>query len=414
MEPARYYMSYRDKTVIAALEVVSSLEQETIVGDSSGGRRKKQKQANLAHKVKSEGSDILDVVFKMPHISIPRLPIDGLVALSGAVGIALAAVPEVAAHMAHPVVDLYRLWGWKVLLHPLHSPDLSPCDYDLIPKMKEPLRDVRFRTVPDMLQAVGRSIRNINRTRASTGILQLPHHCTLGEREILISREVVERRQKKSAIWSRLMSSSLTGGGGSPLFPGFPVFRNICHDSFFESTFKGASTLERAVGMDPVQLGHLAGMNLGRGVGGPHWSKGVEARALDQRALPRRRHRFNTGVGSSSMSLDLQKKQDELKPQFSRDTEDDTKPVLKRYRLLIRSHRTINDVLAAALRMEAAKLTANTSAPDRNRSVAVVDVEEREPKLSERRRRGMPTCWFCGEPGHLRRDCDQSGHRQEN
>ncbi|KAJ4430000.1 hypothetical protein ANN_22204 [Periplaneta americana] len=39
----------------------------------------------------------------------------------------------------------------------------------------EPLRDVRFRTVPDILQAVGRSIRNANRTGAATRTLRLPH-----------------------------------------------------------------------------------------------------------------------------------------------------------------------------------------------------------------------------------------------
>ena len=36
---------------------------------------------------------------------------------------------------------------------------LSPCDFDLIPKMREPLRGIRFRTVPEILQAVDRSIR---------------------------------------------------------------------------------------------------------------------------------------------------------------------------------------------------------------------------------------------------------------
>ena len=35
---------------------------------------------------------------------------------------------------------------------------LSPCGFDLIPKMKEPLRGIRFRTVPEILQAVDRSI----------------------------------------------------------------------------------------------------------------------------------------------------------------------------------------------------------------------------------------------------------------
>ena len=52
---------------------------------------------------------------------------------------------------------------------------LSPCDFDLIPKMKEPLRGIRFRPVPEILQAVDRSIRTINTTGAAKGILRLPH-----------------------------------------------------------------------------------------------------------------------------------------------------------------------------------------------------------------------------------------------
>ena len=52
---------------------------------------------------------------------------------------------------------------------------LSSCDFDLIPKMKEPLRGIRFRTVPEILQAVDRFIRTINTTGAAKGILRLPH-----------------------------------------------------------------------------------------------------------------------------------------------------------------------------------------------------------------------------------------------
>ena len=77
--------------------------------------------------------------------------------------------------MAHPVADLYSLWEWEVLFHPPHSPDLGPCDYDLIPKLKEPLRDIRFQTVPDILQVVEQSMRNIDRTETATGIRRLPH-----------------------------------------------------------------------------------------------------------------------------------------------------------------------------------------------------------------------------------------------
>ena len=45
----------------------------------------------------------------------------------------------------------------------------------MIPKMKEPLHGIHFRTVPEILHAVDRSIRTINTTGAAKGILQLPH-----------------------------------------------------------------------------------------------------------------------------------------------------------------------------------------------------------------------------------------------
>ncbi|PNF28974.1 hypothetical protein B7P43_G15099, partial [Cryptotermes secundus] len=59
---------------------------------------------------------------------------------------------------AQAVADVFDRWGWKVLYHPPYSPGLSPCDFDLIPKMKEPLCGIRFRTVPEIIQAVDHSI----------------------------------------------------------------------------------------------------------------------------------------------------------------------------------------------------------------------------------------------------------------
>ena len=57
----------------------------------------------------------------------------------------------------------------------IHFKGLSPCEFHLIPKMKEPLRGIRFRTVPEILQVVDRSIRTINTTGAAKSILRLPH-----------------------------------------------------------------------------------------------------------------------------------------------------------------------------------------------------------------------------------------------
>ncbi|GBL95670.1 hypothetical protein AVEN_100221-1 [Araneus ventricosus] len=78
------------------------------------------------------------------------------------------------SHAAQAVADLFDRWGWEVLYHPSYSPDLNLCDFDLIPKMKEPLRGIHFRTVPGTLQAVDLSTRTSNTTSAAKSILQLP------------------------------------------------------------------------------------------------------------------------------------------------------------------------------------------------------------------------------------------------
>ena len=45
------------------------------------------------------------------------------------------------------VANVYDGWDWEVLYHPSYSSDLSLCDIDLIPKMKEPVYVIHFRTV---------------------------------------------------------------------------------------------------------------------------------------------------------------------------------------------------------------------------------------------------------------------------
>ncbi|KAJ8877386.1 hypothetical protein PR048_021840 [Dryococelus australis] len=48
------------------------------------------------------------------------------------------------------------LWGWEVLPQPSYSPELSPCDYDLISEVKRPLRGKRFANNQDIVTAVRR------------------------------------------------------------------------------------------------------------------------------------------------------------------------------------------------------------------------------------------------------------------
>ena len=62
-----------------------------------------------------------------------------------------------------------------MLTHPAYSPDLSPCDYHLFPKMKEPIRGVRFQTVEDISEAVSAQLKTLQKNGLQGGVPRLPH-----------------------------------------------------------------------------------------------------------------------------------------------------------------------------------------------------------------------------------------------
>jgi transposase len=70
------------------------------------------------------------------------------------------------AHTADAVKDLLRCWRWEILQHPPYSPDMSPCDYDLFAKMKEP----RYNTREEIIRAVGQSLLDMNRSGRADGV----------------------------------------------------------------------------------------------------------------------------------------------------------------------------------------------------------------------------------------------------
>ena len=57
------------------------------------------------------------------------------------------------SHTAACVQNLLQWWGWEILQHSPYSPDLSPCDFDLNPKLKTPLRGKRFANREEILTA---------------------------------------------------------------------------------------------------------------------------------------------------------------------------------------------------------------------------------------------------------------------
>ena len=52
---------------------------------------------------------------------------------------------------------------------------MSPCDYDLFAKVKEPLRGTRYNTRDDLNRAVRLSVRNINKDGRGDDVRRLPN-----------------------------------------------------------------------------------------------------------------------------------------------------------------------------------------------------------------------------------------------
>lgn len=77
-------------------------------------------------------------------------------------------------HKSGVVRDVFERYHWEVLKHPPYSPDLSPPDYDLFPKLKEPLRGVRYDDLNELYVAVNAVVRDINKGCLATGVRDLP------------------------------------------------------------------------------------------------------------------------------------------------------------------------------------------------------------------------------------------------
>ena len=68
-------------------------------------------------------------------------------------------------HRKKEVLAAMEFWGRKVLAHPPYSPDLSPCDFFLFPRVKESLRGVRFEDA----EAINRAFRDSLQQQGNSG-----------------------------------------------------------------------------------------------------------------------------------------------------------------------------------------------------------------------------------------------------
>ncbi len=79
-------------------------------------------------------------------------------------------------HVAQPVVNLFIDYAWETTHHPPYSSKLSPPDFDLFPKLKEPFLGTCFRSLDELLLVVTQEICHLNKELLLNGIQKLPDH----------------------------------------------------------------------------------------------------------------------------------------------------------------------------------------------------------------------------------------------
>lgn len=65
-------------------------------------------------------------------------------------------------------------YKWVRLKHPPYSTDLSRPDFDFFPKLKEPLKEIRFPNLNTLNEEVSRNIRELNKDGVLYDIQTLP------------------------------------------------------------------------------------------------------------------------------------------------------------------------------------------------------------------------------------------------
>jgi len=76
-------------------------------------------------------------------------------------------------HLDKDVRELLDRYSWDVLPHPPYSPNMSPPDFDLFPKLKINMRGVHFSTLEDLSASVTGCVRQLNCSADLMGIMDL-------------------------------------------------------------------------------------------------------------------------------------------------------------------------------------------------------------------------------------------------
>ena len=77
-------------------------------------------------------------------------------------------------HITDVVTKILSDYGWEVLSHAPYGPDMSPPDFDLFPKLKEPMRGRCFSSLEELSTDITQAIQHMNKSGVLDGIIMLP------------------------------------------------------------------------------------------------------------------------------------------------------------------------------------------------------------------------------------------------
>ena len=77
-------------------------------------------------------------------------------------------------HDANGVTSLLGQYEWETVDHPPYSPDISPCDFDLFPKLQEYMRGICYNDLKELESAVAARVRVLENGCLATGIDDQP------------------------------------------------------------------------------------------------------------------------------------------------------------------------------------------------------------------------------------------------
>ncbi|KAJ4438021.1 hypothetical protein ANN_13960 [Periplaneta americana] len=140
-----------------------------------------------------------------------------------------------------------RRWQWEIPEHPPYSHDMNPCDYDLFTKVKEPLRGTRYNTRDELIRAIGRSIRNINKDGRADGVRCLPN--IWQKRDILLHSYKFSDEQRR-----HLASGASRGNAGNSVFGGNVRQGSHGRPSLFHASVRRNRLFQRTICRPALRL----------------------------------------------------------------------------------------------------------------------------------------------------------------